>query len=212
MVLVFVVAVVGEEQVVTRSDSVKLIVVLEVWSQRPLHRRLAATNGKTESGGHVVDELLQVIAGLGGSVEGWSVADHGLGDGLSEGNVDLRDAEFVEEGTDMVVEVVGASAGQSVGQDTDPDGGISVVPLTVLDGLDGWDGGVCSVNISVIDIAVLVLLVRHSLLILVRLDLLVVELVKPGKAHKIDGRNADAFSDEEFGDLGTNVSPEIRTL
>lgn len=196
----------------TRSDSVKLVAVLEVRSERPLHCRLAATDGETKSGGHVVDELLEVIAGLCGSVECWSVADHGLCDRLAEGNVDLRDAELVEEGTDLLVELVGASAVQSVGQYADPDGGISVVPVTVLDGLDGWDGGVRSVNISVIDIALLVLLVGHGLLFLVRLDLPVFELVKPGKADEVDGRDADALFDKELGDLGTNMSQEIRTL
>lgn len=154
---------------------------------------------------------LRVIAGLGGSVECWSVADHGLGDGLSEGNVDVGDVESVEEGADLLVELEGASAVQSVGQDADPDGGISVVPLTILDGLDGWDGGVSSVNISVIDIALLVILVGHGLLFFVRLDLPVFELVKPGKADKVDGRDADALFDEEVGDLGTNMSPDIRT-
>ncbi len=196
----------------TRSDRVKLVAVLEVRPKRPLHRHIATTDGETKSGGHVVDEFLEVIAGLGGSVECWSVADHGLGDGLSEGNVDVGDVESVEEGADLLVELEGASAVQSVGQDADPDGGISVVPLTILDGLDGWDGGVSSVNISVIDIALLVLLVGHGLLFLVRLDLPVFELVKPGKADKVDGRDADALFDEEVGDLGTNMSPEIRTL
>ena len=107
---------------------------------------------------------------------------------------------------------MGERAGQSVGQDADPDGGIGVVPLPVLNGLDGWDGGVGSLNISVIEIALLVLLVGHGVLVLVRLDLVVVELVKPSKADKVDGRDADVLFDEELGDLGTNVSPEIRTL
>ena len=129
-----------------------------------MHCRLAATDGETKSSGDVVDELLEVITSLGGSVECWSIADHGQGDGLAEGNVDVGDVESVEEGTDLLVELEGASAIQSVRQDADPDGGISVVPLTVLNGLDGWDGGVRSVNISVVDIAPLVLLVGHNLL------------------------------------------------
>ena len=51
-----------------------------------------------------------------------------------------------------------------------------------------------------------------SVLVLVQLDLVVVELVKPSKADEVDGRDADVSFDEELGDLGTNVSPEIRTL
>ena len=203
MVSVFNVSIVGEEQVVTRSDSVKLVVVLEVRPECPLHCRLATTYGETKSSRHIVDKLLQVIAGLGGSVEGGSVVDHGLGNGLTEGNVDVGDAELFEEDTDFLVELVGARAGQSVRQDADPDGGIGVVPLPILDSLDSWDGGVGSLNISVIEI---------TLLVLVRLDLVVVELVKPSKADEVDRRDADVSFDEELGDLGTNVSPEIRTL
>ena len=212
VVSVFDVSIVGVEQVVTHSDSVKLVVVLEVRPECPLHCRLASTYGETKSSRHVVDKLLQVIAGLGGSVEGRSIADHGLGDGLTEGNVDVGDAELFEEDTDFLVELVGERAGQSVGQDADPDGGIGVVPLSVLDGLDGWDGGIGSLDISITEFALLVFLVGHSVLVLVRLDLVVVELVKPSKADEVDGRDADVSFDKELGDLGTNVNPEIRTL
>ena len=71
-----------------------------------------------------------------------------MGDRLAEDNVDLGGVEYVKEGEDLLVELKSASAVQSVGQNADPDGGISVVPLTVRDDLDSCDGGVRSVNIS----------------------------------------------------------------
>lgn len=192
----------------TCGDSVKLVAMLEVRSKSPLHCRLAATDGETKSSGDVVDELLEVITSLGGSVECWSIADHGQGDGLAEGNVDVGDVESVEEGTDLLVELEGASAIQSVRQDADPDGGISVVPLTVLNGL--MEAYAASISPSSTSLSSS--FSSATISSFVRLDLPVFELVKPGKADKVDGRDADALFDEELGDLGTNISPEIRTL
>ena len=90
IVSVDLVPIVREEQVVTSGDTVESASVMEERTHGPLHRRLATGNGQAESDRDIVDELLEGIASLDGSVEFWSVSGQGSSNGFAESNIDPR--------------------------------------------------------------------------------------------------------------------------
>jgi len=115
------------EQVVTSSDRVEFVANAEVGTKCALHDSPTTSNGKTEGSGDIVDHIHESVTSLSRREKGWSMTGQELGGRLAIGNVDIPDLEFVEEGTDVFGRLVRNGTSESIGQDTDPDGRVSVI-------------------------------------------------------------------------------------
>ena len=93
-------------------------------------------------------------------------------------------------------------AGESIGQDSDPNRDGSGNDCPVRGDLD-----VDILKVIAILVVFVVLAVPTVLVALVALDVIV--LLNPTETNKVDGRMPDVSLVEEFNNLGTNVSPQI---
>ena len=197
------VAIVGHEQVVTTGEGVEFAAALEEGAQGALHRGLSTGNREAVDNGDVVDEGLERIVGLGRGVESWSGAKVGASDGLAERDINpLGEVETVEVGTNVSGQLESTSTVDRLGQDPNPDGGVGVDPLSVLDGgLGGFARGESGKD----GVDILLLSFRPRVLSILSfvfgLELAIRQLLEPRKHDKVDGRDSDVFSDEERLDL-----------
>ena len=195
------VAIVGHEQVVTTGEGVGFAAVLEEGAQGALHRGLSTGNREAVDNGDVVDEGLERIVGLGRGVESRSGAKVGASDGLAERDINpLGEVETVEVGTNVSGQLESTSTVERLGQGPNPDGGVGVDPLSVLGGgLGGFAHGESGKD--GVDILLLLLSLLPRVLPILSfvfgLELAIRQLLEPCKHDKVDGRDLDAFSDEE---------------
>ena len=148
----------------TDSDGVQFLVDAEVGPKRSLHARLETLDGQTESNGDVVDDRLQSVTFLDGTVKGWPGQELELL--LAERDVDVLDFEPVEVVTDSFGYIVRIGSGEGIGQHTDPDSRVADETIAVLDRRDGWD----FVVFADVDFIVTLLLLLLLLLLLVVVD------------------------------------------